>query len=497
MSSYRTPHKSFTKKIVYLFLLLCVVVTFYHSNKALPDDISYTGTVHEVASSDVHIFTDKTFLDEDGFRQSEQEIFDEILRMIRDSSEYVLLDMFLFNDLLGAATTSYRGITEELTSTLITKKEQNPDMVMQVTTDPLNIIYGGYVAPHLEKLEAADISVIMTDLTPLHDSNPLYSAPWRILGQWWGNSTAPGYLPNPFSTTAQKLSVRSYLHLLNFKANHRKVVLADYNRAGEYGLATLITSANPHDGSSAHSNVAVRVDTKVWADVLVTEAAVAAMSGREFILPTRKVMRGLDAIAGEDLLQVQLLTEGAIETGLLSLITSLGSDDTLDMSMFYIADRDVVSALKAADDRGVQIRLMFDPNKDAFGREKGGLPNRQVAYELMQHSTGNTQVRWCATHGEQCHSKLLLLQRGNETILFTGSANLTKRNIGDYNLETNIVISGASTEPTFITTRSFFEEQWNNENDRLYTFPYEQYSDDSLRKTIQYRVMEWTGLSSW
>jgi len=496
MSSYRVSRKPFIKKVFLLFIVLCVIVAFYHTNKALPENISYTGPVHEVASSDVRIFTDETFLDENGVRQSEQEIFDEIIRMIDDSTDYVLIDMFLFNDLLGAATTSYRGITDELTSALITKKEQNPDMIMQVITDPLNIIYGGYSADHLGRLEAAGIPVIITDLTYLRDSNPIYSAPWRILGQWWGNSTEPGYFPNPFSTTAQKLSARSYFHLLNFKANHRKVVLADYSRGGEYGLATLITSANPHNGSGAHSNFAVRVDTKIWTDVLATEAAVADMSNREFLLPTREISID-DADVDEDLLRVQLLTEGAIETGLLSLIGSLGAGDTLDMAMFYIADRHVVGALKEADDRGVQIRLMFDPNKDAFGREKGGLPNRQVAHELMQHTLGNTRVRWCATHGEQCHSKLVLAQTDGAVTLFQGSANLTKRNIGDYNLETNMVISGPSTDPAFVVTQTFFDEQWNNENDRLYTFPYEQYADDSLRKTIQYRVMEWTGLSSW
>ena len=44
-------------------------------------------------------------------------------------------------------------------------------------------------------------------------------------------------------------TVRSYLALPNFKANHRKVLVAD---EGERFRA-VITSANPHDGSSRHS----------------------------------------------------------------------------------------------------------------------------------------------------------------------------------------------------------------------------------------------------
>ena len=50
--------------------------------------------------------------------------------------------------------------------------------------------------------------------------------------------------------------------------------------------------------------------------------------------------------------------------------------------MFYLSERQIVKALITAKERGVNVRVLLDPNKDAFGREKNGIPNRQVASEL-------------------------------------------------------------------------------------------------------------------
>jgi hypothetical protein len=157
----------------------------------------------------------------------------------------------------------------------------------------------------------------------------------------------------------------------------------------------------------------------------------------------------------------------------------------------------VIKALRLADERGATLRLLLDPNKDAFGREKGGVPNRQIAHELMSESSGNTTVRWCYTTGEQCHSKILLFSSGTTTTLIQGSANLTRRNIDGFNLETNLVIVGDSAADSFTQPQQFFNQQWNNEEDRLMSVAYSEYADTSSLKTLRYRVMERTGLSSW
>jgi HKD family nuclease len=195
--------------------------------------------------------------------------------------------------------------------------------------------------------------------------------------------------------------------------------------------------------------------------------------------------------------RAQILTEGAIETRIIEHIDTLNEGDSLSMAMFYISDRDIVRALKHADERGVTIRLLFDPNKDAFGREKNGIPNRQVAHELTKHSQGHTQIRWCHTHGEQCHSKLLLFKTANTTTLIHGSANLTRRNLDSLNLETNILVSGPHNTPALAQATAFFEEQWSNTDTRTYSTPYETYQDTSFGKMLWYRWGEFTGLSRY
>ena len=55
-------------------------------------------------------------------------------------------------------------------------------------------------------------------------------------------------------------------------------------------------------------------------------------------------------------------------------------------------------------------------------------------------------VRWGNTQGEQLHSKMLLLERADGTgFLLLGSANFTRRNLDDYNLELDVAVRGPAT----------------------------------------------------
>ncbi len=456
--------------------------------------VSYESEVYEVPANRVQFLEDRTFLNSDGERVSEQEIFDTLFTMIDEADSYILIDLFLFNDFTGIETTSYRALSQELTDKLVEKKKDNPEVVIQFITDPINTFYGSIDSVHVKALRDAGVIVTITDLTKLRDSNPLYSPFWRTFIQWFGNSSKTAYIPNPLHGSGDKISLRSFLGSLNFKANHRKVVVTDYVHEGGTGYKTLILSANPHDGSSAHSNIAVVTDWFIWEDIIKTERSVVEFSGGEFIEPTTEFTY-VDGVY--DTVSLKVLTESKIKDAMLALIDSLEEGDALDMAMFYIGERDVMKALKEADERGVTLRLLFDPNKDAFGREKDGVPNRPVAHELASHTKGNTTIRWCDTHGEQCHAKLLLAKRGDETVLIQGSGNISKRNIGDFNLETNIEITGDGSEQVFIDAYDFFNDQWNNEDERSYSVSYDIYKDESLFKTLKYRWGEFSGFSRW
>ncbi len=482
------------KKIIKIVLIVVVIVGIYGLFKPIPAGVDVASEIYNVPSSSVQFLGDMTYTDSDGIRHSDQQIFDEVFEMIDDARHYILIDMFLFNDFLGSETESYRELSSELIDALIDKKEQYPDIDIQVITDPINTIYGGYDSEQLGSLRENNISVAITDLSTLRDSNPAYSAFWRTFFQWLPDSTRE-ILPNLFDDRKQKVSINSYLNLLNFKANHRKVILTDYEESGEIGFSVLITSANPHDGSSAHSNTAIRVDDALWRDVLGSEKSVVNFSGQSFVLPSEELINSIEDGVGD--MEVQLLTERAIKEKILEIISNLDEGDELDMVMFYISDRDIVKALKRADGRGVSIRILLDPNKDAFGREKNGVPNRQVANELISGTDGNTEIRWCDTNGEQCHGKMLIFKQSDKYSIIQGSANLTRRNLDNFNLETNVYISGDNSMGAIAEVLRYFEAVWSNQGGRNFSTEYEVYADESMFRKMWYRFSEFTGMSSY
>ena len=76
------------------------------------------------------------------------------------------------------------------------------------------------------------------------DSNPMSSSKWRTYLQWLG-TVGPAFVPHPIIRSAQRVTLRSCLNLLNFKANHRKVIVTENG--------CMLFSANPHDTMRAAS----------------------------------------------------------------------------------------------------------------------------------------------------------------------------------------------------------------------------------------------------
>jgi phosphatidylserine/phosphatidylglycerophosphate/cardiolipin synthase-like enzyme len=173
--------------------------------------------------------------------------------------------------------------------------------------------------------------------------------------------------------------------------------------------------------------------------------------------------------------------------------------DGIDIAMFYLSERDVIDALVAAAKRGVAVRVVLDPNKDAFGRTKNGIPNRSVATELAAASGGAIKVRWFRTHGEQFHSKLVALRMADELWFTLGSANLTRRNLDDFNLEANIAVSVPPNSQIAASIATWFEMIWSNKGppDLEYTSDLATYADASQGTYWLYRLMEATGMSTF
>jgi phosphatidylserine/phosphatidylglycerophosphate/cardiolipin synthase-like enzyme len=492
------------KKMCRLFLgffALYLGVAVYQTRiKPLPVNISLEGETFPVAGGDVEFLYDVTGMKE-GQRVSQQVIFDRALKLIREAQDFVLVDVFLFNEYLAKDRTVHRKLCQELCSALLEKKQSRPDIHMVVITDPVNEAYGGPVPEHFKQLRSAGIPVILTDLRKLRDSNPVYSSFWRMFVQWFGTS-ARGPLPHPFAKEAGGVSLRSWLTLLNFKANHRKLVVADAPAtSGGRQMTCLVMSANPHDASSVHGNVGLLIRNGIWRDLLRGEQAILAFSGSPIALSswlpayatreTRTTTNQQDHVP-----TVRVLTEAKIRKHLLQVIESVGTGDTIDMGMFYLSERSIIKALVDAAQRGAAIRLLLDPNRDAFGYQKNGIPNRPVAAELVQGGGGKITVRWYDTHGEQFHTKLVLVRREGNATLFAGSANLTRRNIGDFNLETDVVVTALRDFPAIQAAQEYFDRLWGNQH-LVCSAPYETYGKSSSLRYWKYRFQEWSGISTF
>lgn len=447
----------------------------------MPEDLS-TATPLRPAEQ-VELLFDQTWRDSQGQEHIQQQIMDRVLELIARANDLVVVDMFLFNDFAGED--SYRPLSRELTDALITARQRHPQMPVILITDPFNTLYGGVESAQLEALRNAGVAVVITDLSKLPASNPTWTGIWTLCCSYLGNSTEGGWLPNPVGEG--KVTLRTYLHLLNFRANHRKTLIVSHN--GEW--TGLVTSMNPHDASSRHDNSAVQFSGAAALDLLQTERAVALLSGYAPAAdwPTAP------AVSGSEPPQLQVLTEGAIEQGLLQLIDSAQTGDALDLEMFYLSSRPVIEALIQAHQRGATLRVILDPNRDAFGREKNGIPNRQAAWDL--HEAG-IAVRWCATEGEQCHRKWIRLERTDGSAeLIAGSANFTRRNLHDLNLETSVRLVSRSDGPQISQQRGDFEREWHNANGAIYSLPYADFADHSRWRYLVYRFMEASGLSTF
>lgn len=444
----------------------------------------------------VQFFNDESWVDDAGQRRLSQSLFSGLFDGIRAAKSVIVVDMFLFNAWQGPVPETHRPLASELTDVLIEQQQSFPELDIIVISDPINTVYGGLPSVHFERLKSAGIHVVLTELDKLQDSNPLWSGVWRWLIRPWGNSNG-SLLPNPFGEG--KVSVRSYLSLLNFKANHRKLMIADDGGNGVFGW---VSSANPHDGSSAHRNIAVQFDGPAVLDLLESERALLELSEAHDVLPIVDkaiaiAKQALANVATENKpqnLRVQILSESKIHAALIEAIDSAAAGSDINMAMFYLSERGIIESLKKAVSRGVRVRILLDVNNDAFGRRKNGVPNRPVAAELAK---AGASVRWCATLGEQCHAKWLHVAGSDAHDFFIGSANFTRRNLKDLNLETDIRLTALPTEPVAQEMISFFNRQWNNEDGKKFSVPYEQFANDSVWLKLQYRIMEYTGLSTF
>ncbi|WP_232787078.1 MULTISPECIES: phospholipase D family protein [unclassified Planococcus (in: firmicutes)] len=446
--------------IIGILAALYIIVIIWHTFKPLPEGVSFAGELH--SAEQVEMIYDLSFAQDKNGKglQHEMRIFDEINGLINRADEFLVLDFFLFDN-FNDQDEEFPAIAERLADHLIAKKQENPDFQIYFISDPLNTGYGSYDSLLLSALEAEGIEVILTDLDKLRDSMPLYSGLYRVIFQWFDND-GKGWIKNGMSSDAPDMTLSSYMKLMNVKANHRKTIISEKE--------AIVSSANPHNVSGFHGNMAFRVSGPVLDDMLEAEEAVSHMSGGpDFPRAQAPEQQGEYG--------VQYVTERQVQKALLEHINDTEPGDSIRMAMFYLSESDIMDSLVEATNRGVDVRLVLDPNANAFGNEKTGLPNRPAVHEMRAATDDEMQVRWYNAVIGQFHTKATMIKKQEETVIVSGAANLTERALRDYNLEADILIKAPTDSELVGDLNTYFDRLWDNE-DALYTLDVEEYQDD-------------------
>ncbi|KAF6634783.1 phospholipase D family protein [Paenibacillus sp. EKM208P] len=483
----RTEKKGRAFKIAILVLIFWLItVMLYQTHKPLPPFVSYES--QEYSTHEVNFWTDLTYRTGDGSTaQHEGQILNRMLGIIDEAQQFIVIDLFLFNDYKHKGQ-RFPEVSAQMADHLIAKKKAHPDMPIFFITDEVNTNYNSAPNPLLENMKRAEIQVVQTDVDPLRDSTPIYSAVWRTFFQWFGQQ-GTGWIPNLMASDGPDVTARSYLKLLNVKANHRKLVVNEQT--------ALISTGNVHDASAYHSNVALEVKGPIIGDILQTEQAVLDFSGGGQ-LPAYTPQAEPKVPSSKDSYRIKYLTEGKVYTSVLDGIAQTKKGDSIHMGMFYLADRKVLNSLLDASARGVNIQLLLDPNENAFGQEKIGIPNRPVAQELSDKSGGNIQIRWYHTTHEQFHTKLIYIAKAQgEHIIWGGSTNLTPRNLDDLNLENELWVAAPADSKLTRQVAAYFDKLWNNQGAE-YSLDLTAYEDHStFWKDIIYRLQDILGFTTF
>ena len=462
------------KKIMILILLLIIIPIIYSLNTKNP---AGTNVSSDFKDADCEFLYDLTYL-KDGKRIHEKRIFNREMELIKNAQDFLMLDFFLFNDEYPNSMT-FPSQVKEMTDLLIAKKKENPEMPILFVTDPINNFYGAYEEDNLKRLRENGIEVVVTDLNKMRDSNALVSGIYRAYIQWFGTSGG-GWIKNFFDKDADKVNIRSILKLANFKGNHRKVLISEKE--------ALVASANPHDPSAHHSNVAMVFRGKSMEDLIRSESI--------FFEKLPDIIENFKAEEVNSPYKLKVITEGKIYDEISKNIKETKKGDEINLGIFYLSEFRILRELGEAAKRGVDVKIIADLNKDAFGLEKNGSPNRPALSELKEDYP-DINIRWYQTSGEQFHTKFIYFDfKDKDPLAILGSANYTRRNLDNFNLETNLAVEMKKDSPMAGEMKNYYARIWNNE-DGDYTLPIEDFYESRFFMRILWKIQEKTGLCTW
>ena len=522
----------------YLLIGTMLLMASCSTIKNPPLGINYESPIRETENAEFHY--DLTYLDKDGNIQYDRNLWDATLKVVDNAKDYLVIEMFLFNDLYNKDKEHFPEFAKEYTEKLIKKQKENPNLKVYVLADENNNFYGAFEHPFITSMKNAGINVIIVDIFKLKDTFPWYSPFWRTFIKPMGNPQNKGWITNFYGDMWPKLTIRNLLRALNVKADHKKVFLNEKE--------VVVSSANIHDPSYFHENIAIYTDGPIVKDVLHNLQLVAKFSDSEInvdgsdrrmenimnsgsndktetdektLNSENQKENNVKQINNEENEQnvkektsinseknsitdteghtykIQYLTEGAIGKHLDEDIDSLKAGDELLMGMYFLADKGVIDRLIKAANRGVKIRIIFDRSRDAFGMSTNGLPNKPVSKKLKKKTKGKIEIKWYFTNNEQYHTKITLMKKTDGNVIINaGSANLIKKNIRGYIMDANFRILTTQDSKISKDIYEYFDRLWENK-DGLFTLNFDDEPTTGGFSDFMYKILDATQLGSF
>jgi len=506
--------------------------------KTPPLGINYESPIRETENAEFHY--DLTYLDKDGNIQYDRNLWDATYKVIDNAKDYLIVEMFLFNDLYNKDKEHFPEFAKEYTERLVKKQKENPNLKVYILADENNNFYGAFEHPFITSMKNAGINVIIVNIFKLKDTFPWYSPFWRTFIKPMENPQNKGWITNFYGDMWPKLTIRNLLRALNVKADHKKVFLNEKE--------VVVSSANIHDPSYFHENIAIYTDGPIVKDVLHNLQLVAKFSDSEInvdgsdrrmenimnsgsndktetdektLNSENQKENNVKQINNEENEQnvkektsinseknsitdteghtykIQYLTEGAIGKHLDEDIDSLKAGDELLMGMYFLADKGVIDRLIKAANRGVKIRIIFDRSRDAFGMSTNGLPNKPVSKKLKKKTKGKIEIKWYFTNNEQYHTKITLMKKTDGNVIINaGSANLIKKNIRGYIMDANFRILTTQNSKISKDIYEYFDRLWENK-DGLFTLNFDDEPTTGGFSDFMYKILDATQLGSF
>ena len=498
------PYRWLSRLLLAALLLAWGAIALWQTQKRLPPGAHITGAWQGLPAPELRFLRDLTAADATGAPLRERQIDAELLQMVGQARDFLVLDTGLFGDLPAAGPEAPRlraapPIAAALVDTLLQARRQRPELQVLVLIDPASVQMR--VGPNfLDGLRAAGITVVPVDVGRLRAPNAAFAAFWQLCCRWWSPVAAEGGWANPVGVGPSGVSMGLWGVTQAYQRSHRQLLIGD---DGAGGLAGLIFSRALNAEAALHSSTALRMAGAALEPLLESEFVIAQFSGwsgggaiqeRSQRLVERQ-RHSVPGAAAADAARVRVVSEGAITEALVARIDAAGKHDSIDIAALYLSQRELMRALLDAARRGAAIRVLLDPGKDGYGYERSGVPNREVASELVAASDGGVRVRWYRTHGEQFSAGCVLIRSAGRAWLMVGTAELSRRDLDDKNLAAAFIAELPVGAPASNDALSWFDTLWYNRaaGGTEYTSDVDVYADASQLGYWRYRVLEASG----